>query len=200
MDRTMTTIEKTGETAQVVARTAQDSAYVVSDYVAKSQELNTRFAQRAVENWTEVLRRQTELTQDMVQELFEKAEDQADAFQRLYGQWVSTFMSFPTSGVMYDPFRLQRQGLRLAETATKNAQTTAKNVQEATRSVVDAAATNGDGGFPISGYDELNVNEVSGKLDDLTVDQLKKVREYEKRNKNRDTVIEQLDRKIKAAS
>jgi hypothetical protein len=181
--RTSTTFEKTGETAQAVARTAQGSAHVVSDYVAKSQELNTRFARSVVESWTDVMRRQAELTQDMAQELYGRVEDQTDAVQRLYGQWASAFMSFPATGMTYDPFALQRRGLRVAETAMGN--------------VVDAVET---GGFPIPGYDELNVSEVSARLDTLTADQLKKVREYEKRNKNRETVIEQIDRKIRIAS
>ena len=50
------------------------------------------------------------------------------------------------------------------------------------------------------GYDELNVAEISERLDGLTAAQVREVREYEKRNKNRDTLIEQLDRKLKAAS
>ena len=41
------------------------------------------------------------------------------------------------------------------------------------------------GGFPIAGYNELNVNEGADKLDGLTEEHLKTVREYEKRNKNR---------------
>jgi uncharacterized protein (DUF433 family) len=47
-------------------------------------------------------------------------------------------------------------------------------------------------------YDELSVAEISRRLDDLSTEQLRKVREYEKRNKNRETLIEQIDRKIKA--
>ncbi len=56
------------------------------------------------------------------------------------------------------------------------------------------------GGFPIAGYNELNVNEGADKLDGLTEEHLKTVREYEKRNKNRNTLIEQIDRKINAAT
>ncbi len=44
------------------------------------------------------------------------------------------------------------------------------------------------------------LSEVSNKLDDLSVEDLKKVREYEKQNKNRDTLLEQINRKIRAAS
>ena len=182
--------EKSGETAQAMAKTAQDSAYVVSDFVVKSQELNTKFAQRVFESYSDVLRKQTELTQDMVQELFEKAEDQNEVFQKFYDQWTDAMESVPGVGTMYNPFAVQRRGLKFAETATRNAQATTERAVE--------ASTNG--GFPIFGYDELNVGEVAARLDSLTVDQLKKVREYEKRNKNRETVIEQVDRKIKAAS
>jgi hypothetical protein len=46
----------------------------------------------------------------------------------------------------------------------------------------------------------LNVGEISGLLDGLSEEELKRVRDYERRNKNRDTVIEQLDRKIEARS
>ncbi len=44
------------------------------------------------------------------------------------------------------------------------------------------------------------LSEVSNKLDDLSVEDLKKVRKYEKQNKNRDTLLEQINRKIRAAS
>jgi hypothetical protein len=63
-----------------------------------------------------------------------------------------------------------------------------------------ATAGTVNGGLPIGGYDELNVAEISDRLDSLSEEELKKVRDYEKRNKNRDTLIEQLDRKIRANS
>ncbi len=49
-------------------------------------------------------------------------------------------------------------------------------------------------------YEELNVAEVSKKLDGLSDTELKKVREYEEHNKNRDTLVEQIDRKIKVTA
>ena len=52
----------------------------------------------------------------------------------------------------------------------------------------------------IEGYDELTVEEISGRLGGLSADELRMVREYEERNKNRDTVLEQLDRKIRGGS
>jgi hypothetical protein len=49
-------------------------------------------------------------------------------------------------------------------------------------------------------YEELTVEDISKRLEGLSTDELKKVREYEKRNKDRETLIEQIDRKIRANS
>jgi signal transduction histidine kinase len=54
--------------------------------------------------------------------------------------------------------------------------------------------------FPIEGYDELSVEEVSARLDALSTEELREVRDYEERTKNRETVLEQLDRRIRAGS
>jgi predicted solute-binding protein len=57
-----------------------------------------------------------------------------------------------------------------------------------------------DAQFPIEGYDELTVEEVSARLGALSAEDLRKVRDYEERNKNRETVLEQLDRRIRGGS
>jgi hypothetical protein len=74
--------------------------------------------------------------------------------------------------LLYAPLAYYKQGLRLVESE----------------------------GFPIAGYDELNVKEIGDRLDGMTAAEIRTVREYEKRNKNRETLIEQFDRKLKAAS
>ncbi len=55
-------------------------------------------------------------------------------------------------------------------------------------------------GFPIAGYDESNVEEIGDRLDGMSAAEIRTVRDYEKRNKNRETLIEQFDRELKAAS
>jgi exonuclease VII large subunit len=57
-----------------------------------------------------------------------------------------------------------------------------------------------DARFPIAGYDELNVEEVSARLDALATEELREIRDYEERTKNRETVLEQLDRRIRSGS
>jgi len=54
--------------------------------------------------------------------------------------------------------------------------------------------------FPIEGYDGLNVEEVGARLGALSAEDLREVRDHEERHKNRETVLEQLDRRIRGGS
>lgn len=195
-------IEKVNGTAEKVAKPTEESAYTMLDYAVKSQEINTRFLQRVTEAWIEGFRSQTELSRKTSQKLFEGSEDQADAFREFAEQWgfrfqeenspFETFMRFP-----YDPFSFQREWKRLAETTMKNTQAV---VKDTARTVDTLAARNGNGGLPIPGYDGMNVEEIARRIDTLSTEELKKVRDYEKRNKNRATVLQEIDRKVKAAT
>jgi hypothetical protein len=44
----------------------------------------------------------------------------------------------------------------------------------------------------------MNVDEISKRLNDLSVEELQLVRDYEERNKRRQTLLEQMDRKIRS--
>jgi polyhydroxyalkanoate synthesis regulator phasin len=50
--------------------------------------------------------------------------------------------------------------------------------------------------FPIAGYDDLTAAEVVERLRDLEPPELRQVREYERRNANRKTVLGALDAKL----
>jgi polyhydroxyalkanoate synthesis regulator phasin len=52
-------------------------------------------------------------------------------------------------------------------------------------------------GFPITAYDQLNIRQIDRRLQDLSREQLRKVRDYERRNKGRKSLLQQLDRKLK---
>ncbi len=55
-------------------------------------------------------------------------------------------------------------------------------------------------GVSIEDYDNLNVGEIVEQLDNLSVDELQRVRAYEQQNKDRDTLLEQIDRKMMVAT
>jgi hypothetical protein len=52
--------------------------------------------------------------------------------------------------------------------------------------------------FPVSGYDDLTAGEVIERLGDLTPAELRKVRDHERRNANRKSVLGALERKLAA--
>ena len=184
-------VEKMGRTAQEMTRSARRTGEILSGYLAEAQEINTEFARKATETWIEGFRKQTELNQRMIQKVYGEAEGQTGAVQETVRDLMSTY-SVPFFGPFgTDPFAYWREGM---EMATRNAE----QVTEATRQTVTSVAARSTTGVPIAGYDEMNVAEISGRLDGLSEEQLRRVRDYEKRNKNRDTLIEQLDRKIRA--
>ncbi len=170
-------VDNMGKTVETMTRTAQDSTWIVTDYVVQAQELNTTFARRAFETWIDASRRQTELGQVVTQRLFGKAEEQTDAFRNLYGQWVGMPWSFPFSGTSYAPRSFQRGGMRLVETAA-------------------GGLPSGNGGLPIENYDDLSVEEIKEELDGLSDEELKRVRKYENSNGKRKTLLEALDRAL----
>ncbi len=167
----MANMEKANRAAERLAATTRDSFGTILDHAVGVQERNVRFAQGLVDDSIEELRSQAESNRAMTREIVERAEKQREAFQALLEESVDAYMD-----LLYTPFAYYRQGLRLVEGEVTG------------------------GGFPIPNYDELNVEEVGGMLDGLTAAQLREVRDYEKRNKNRETLIEKFDRKLKAAS
>jgi hypothetical protein len=101
------------------------------------------------------------------------------------------------------------QATAKAEQATMEAkQATAKTqaetreaalrLEEETREVALQAAVHRS--LETKDYEALNVDEVSNKLDGLSATELKKVREYEEHNKNRETLIAEIDRRLSATA
>jgi polyhydroxyalkanoate synthesis regulator phasin len=50
--------------------------------------------------------------------------------------------------------------------------------------------------FPIADYDDLTAAQVQSELQDLTPAQLRKVRDHERRNANRKTVLRAIDQRL----
>ena len=195
----MATIQKTNRAAENLAKSTGDAYKALIDHTVAVGERNVRFTQGIVDAWTREIQSQAESNRAITQELVERAEQQRDALQTVVEESVSTYVDF-----LYAPFSYYKQGLQLAEDNVKQVTDITRNVtREATRettSTASAATRQATGGFPIPNYDSLTVEDVSKKLDKLTAAQLREVRAYEKKNKNRETLIEQFDRKLKAAS
>lgn len=53
-------------------------------------------------------------------------------------------------------------------------------------------------GFPITAYDQLSIRQIDRRLQELSRQQLRKVRDYERRNKARKSLLRSLDRKLQS--
>ena len=89
-----------------------------------------------------------------------------------------------------------QQGAEAANQAAQQAVRGAEQVGQEGAVATQRVAT----AVSIEDYDNLNVSEIVEQLDDLSVDELQRVRLYEQQNKDRDTLLEQIDRRINAAS
>ncbi len=83
------------------------------------------------------------------------------------------------------------------EAAAKDAQETQKSAEPAAK---DAQKNTETGAFPVEGYDEMNVGEVSERLDGLSEAELKRVGKYEKDNKDRGTLRKEMEQKTETTS
>ena len=52
--------------------------------------------------------------------------------------------------------------------------------------------------LPIEDYDSLNVHQVTQKLGELSVEELEQLRDYEAKNKNRRSIMQRFDTRIRA--
>jgi hypothetical protein len=198
------------EVAQTMSRTTHKSAYTAMDYALKAQEINTKLLQQTTQAWIDGFRYQAKLSQGMVQVFF--------------GQWENALASMPRTTPVELPVQRQSRSEVTGEPATNGAQkvteTAAKDDQKNTEiaakddaqkkaeqtqksteiAAKDVQKNTETATFPIEGYDEMNLDEVSKRLGGLSVDELKRVRKYEKDNKNRRTLRKEMKRKIKSTS
>jgi hypothetical protein len=161
-----------------------------------------------MQSLAEQIEKQQQTSQQMTQELMNtymqllntpgsylsgQAEQQQQTFQQTAQQWME-------------------QAQQQRQTFQQQAQEQQQSFQQMTQEVLGSYsqlfniplsyAQQGlrDAQFPIEGYDEMNVEEVSARLGALSTEELREVRDYEERNKNRDTILEQLDRRIRSGS
>ena len=188
------------EAARRLAETLADSYRIVYGQAAESRERQQRRVQEFSDLVANSLREQTEAGRANVEQLSEQAQRQREAGQEFAQESVGAYTRF-----LDDVFSRYRAG---TEQAVGSVQQSARTLTDTPTGLVgtatgaagataDAMGSAADtAAFPIAGYDEMNVEEVSRPLDGLSDEQLRQVRDYEARNKNRETVLTQIDRKL----
>ncbi len=195
------------EAAARFAETLADSYRVVYGQAAESAERQQQRAREFSELVSSNLREQTESGRTGAQQLSEQATRQQEARRALaresveaYAEFLNTAFSRYRSGTE-QAAQSAREGARtLTETTTGLLGTATGAVGATAGATVEGAERAAEAAvFPIEGYDEMNVEEISERLDDLSVEELQLLRDYEEFNKKRETLLEQMDRKIRAA-
>jgi hypothetical protein len=181
------------EAANRFAETLADSYRLVYEQASESAERQHQRAQEFSELVSSNLREQAEAGAVNAQQLSEQAERQREA----YAQFLDSAFSRYRAGTEQATQSAQA-GVRTLSETTTGLLGTATGAVGATVEGSEQAAQQ-EAVFPIEGYDELNVEEVSGRLEGLSVEELQLVRDYEELNKKRETLLGQMDRKIRNA-
>ena len=150
-----------------------------------------------------------------MQSLAEQIQKQQQNSQQMTQELMNTYMQLLNTPGSYLSGQAEQQQQTLRQTAQQwmeQAQQQQQSFQQMTQEVVStysqlfnipiSYAKEGikDARFPIEGYDDLTVEEVNARLGLLSAEDLREVRDYEERNKNRETILEQLDRRIRGGS
>src|SRR5215213_7282398 len=201
-------------------RLQEESARAAQEWFAggvkllKLQQRNAEFVQGWTGDAVEALREQTEHNVRTAEAFVRSASKAQEGFRTPTEAWAGTYRDF------FSPFayfgeglrttqqaarqglqateQVARQGLRVAEEATEQTDEVLRQTERVTKEAELRTAV--FSALQTANYDELSVAEISRRLDGLSADQLRKVREYEIKHKNRETLIEQIDRKIRANS
>jgi hypothetical protein len=187
------------------------------------QGRNAEFVQEWTGEAVEVMREQTEHNSRTAEAFARAVGSQQEGFRTLTRGWVGaytdlfsplayaregmrTFQQATRQGLeateqiarqgLRATEQVTRQGLRVAEEATERTDKVLRQTEEATRQAELRSAV--FGALGTTDYDALTVEEVSRRIEGLPAEQLRKVREFEKNNKDRETLIGQIDRKIRA--
>jgi CRP-like cAMP-binding protein len=158
----------------------------LAEQIQKQQQNSQQMTQELMNTYMQLLNtpssylsgqaeQQQQTLQQTAQQWMEQAQQQQQAFQQQAQEQQQSFQQM-TQEVLGSYSQLFNIPLSYAKEGLRSAQ------------------------FPIEGYDELTVEEVSARLGALSDEDLREVRDYEERTKNRETVLEQLDRRIRGGS
>lgn len=164
------------------------------------QQRNARFVRNWFSGGIGILREQTEHNRRTTEIFANSAQKQQEGLWKLTEDWTGAYRDF-FSHSPFSPFSYMSHAQSYAQEGLKAAEQTGRAIEQAEeathqaelRAVVVGALKTKD-------YEKLSVEEVSSKLDELSVSELEKVREYEKHGHDRQTLVGQIDQKIRAKS
>lgn len=189
-------VRNMNEAASRFADALSESYRTVYEQAGETRQRQERLAREFSDLVVDELKERAESGRAASEQLADQSRRQQEAVREIQQESTNAYVEFLNSA-----FSQYRANTR---EAAQRAQEGVRAVGQTAASVVGAVAgatravTEGAGGLPIAGYDEMNVEEVSKRLNDLSAEELRLLRDYEERNQRRDTLLGQMDRKIRS--
>jgi hypothetical protein len=179
-------LNRAGRASEQSGQEWLDAMQSLAERIQKQQELSQQMTQELMNTYMQLLNtpgsyvsgqaeQQQQTLQQTAQQWMEQAQQQQQSFQQQAQQQQQAFQQM-TQEVVSSYSELFNIPVSYAKEGLKDAR------------------------FPIEGYDELTVEEVNARLGSLSAEELREVRDYEERNRVRETILEQLDRRIRSGS
>jgi polyhydroxyalkanoate synthesis regulator phasin len=167
---------------------------------------------KSIESFRNSLERSLTISRDRLQEVVDDAVKRGRMQRRDAEKMVSDLVSRgrrQTSSLVADLERLADQARRevrgRARPARRQATRAARRASRAARDAADRPLAEADrlrrrtglpSRFPITAYNQLTAAQVRSRLGDLSATELRRVRDYERRNQDRKGVVTAIDRKL----
>lgn len=184
-----------------LANLQEENSRVVRDFwtngskLIELQQRNMQFFQSWMTGGVDYLRNQAEHNQRAAEAFAESVRAQQESLRKLGEDWTGLYEELASTSRSH-----AEEGVQNARQATEQGLQAVQETAEQTEKMVRQASPRVSANdLPISNYDNLSVSEASQRLDSLSNDDLRKVRTYEKQNKNRDSLVNQIDQKMKSA-
>jgi hypothetical protein len=182
--------QQVNEAAEKFAEAVRESYQTVADRAVSAQQLNAELTQNFFNSVINNLRAQAESNREMTQELQGQQERQREATQALTQESVGAYMDFVNSMFSYYQGTVESVEPRETRGVTEAVEPAGERTEVQT----------GEGDLPLADYDSLNVREVSERLEEFSVEEVKQLRRYEAANKNRSTLLRRFDDRIEAGT
>src|SRR5215217_6846259 len=179
--------QRVNQAAQEFADALRESYQALSERGESAQELNAQLTEQFFNTVNDHLSTHVQETRQMSEQLADHQQRGQEAAQQLTQESVQAYMDFINSMFSF----YQTSSPEVAQRGTTEA-------QEPSTATEASPERQADVEVPREGYDSLNIEQITQRLDDLSTQEIRQLRAYEAENKSRSTLLRRLDERIEA--
>ena len=156
-------------------------------------------AEQSVQAFREALEKSVTISRDRLQEVIDDAVRRGRMTRGDADEMVSRLVTRGRDQADDLLGQLERLLAQVREAPARARQQAGARAQEARKravKAVDKPRAGASGAWPISAYDQLTARQIDRRLQKLSPAELRRIRDYERRNKARKGVLRAVDRKL----